>query len=82
MKENQASALTIVADRTTKRKNRYACKIACIAEFFYQIWFAHQREACLKNLIKGYQSVVKTRTRRTSGTFGISVISSSVATSA
>lgn len=36
MKENQASALTIVADRPTKRKNRYACKIACIAEFFYQ----------------------------------------------
>ena len=34
MKENQASALTIVADRPTKRKNRYACKIACIAEFF------------------------------------------------
>lgn len=36
MKENQASALTIVADRPTKRKNRYACKIACIAVFFYQ----------------------------------------------
>ena len=34
MKENQASALTIVADRPTKRKNRYACKIACIAEFW------------------------------------------------
>ena len=34
MKENQASALTIVADKPVK--NRYACKIACIAEFFYQ----------------------------------------------
>ena len=34
MKENQASASTIVADKPVK--NRYACKIACIAEFFYQ----------------------------------------------
>lgn len=34
MKENRVSALTIVADKPTKRKNRYACKIACIAEFF------------------------------------------------
>lgn len=43
MKENQASALTIVADRPTKRKNRYACKIACIAEFFYQNWAIGQK---------------------------------------
>lgn len=32
MKENRVSALTIVADKPVK--NRYACKIACIAEFF------------------------------------------------
>ena len=32
MKENQASALTIVADRPTKRKNRYACKIGAIGQ--------------------------------------------------
>lgn len=37
MKENQASALTIVADKPTKRKNRYACMSACIAEFFSKI---------------------------------------------
>ena len=76
MKENQASALTIVADKPVK--NRYACKIACIAEFFYQNLMPKSKPDVKYN----YQSVVKTRTRRTSGTFGISVISSSVATSA